>query len=109
MPFIQLIHPGWRKRVLVLIGLSSSFVWLAAANADDGGDAVLREYHSANGLLNRGMHEMAAAEYRPFLAANGVHENSTRLFAGAAGGRPGAGRRCTTTSGCCGCPGACGN
>jgi TolA-binding protein len=46
---------------------------LAVVSADDGGDAVLREYHSGNGLLNRGMHEMAAAEYRKFLSANGNH------------------------------------
>ena len=76
MPFIQLIHRGPRKCLLALAGLSSCFVWLAAANADDGGDAVLREYHSGNGLLKRGMHKMAAAEYGKFLATHGNHEKA---------------------------------
>ncbi len=76
MPFIQLIHRGPRKCVLALAGLSSCLVWLAAANADERGDIVLREYHSGNGLLNRGMHEMAAAEYRKFLATHGNHEKA---------------------------------
>ena len=43
MPFIQLIHRGPRKCLLALAGLSSCFVWCAPANADDGGEAVLRE------------------------------------------------------------------
>jgi TolA-binding protein len=45
-----------------------------AARADD--DAALRSFHTANGLLNRGHHELAAAEYRAFLAANGSHEKA---------------------------------
>ncbi|MEE8252565.1 MAG: tetratricopeptide repeat protein, partial [Hyphomicrobium sp.] len=76
MPFIQLIHRGPRKCLLALAGLSSCFVWCARANADDGGDAVLREYHSGNGLLNRGMHKMAAAEYGKFLATHGNHKKA---------------------------------
>ena len=76
MPFIQLIHRGPRNFVLALAGLSSCVIWLAAANADERGDIVLREYHSGNGLLNRGMHEMAAAEYRKFLGAYHNHDKA---------------------------------
>ncbi len=76
MPFMNLIHHGPRKCVLALAGLSSCLVWLAAANADEQGEIVLREYHSGNGLLNRGMHEMAAAEYRKFLGEHADHEKA---------------------------------
>ena len=76
MPFMKLIHHGPRKCVLALAGLSGCFFSLAAANADQRGDLVLREYHSGNGLLNRGMHEMAAAEYGKFLAVHGDHEKA---------------------------------
>lgn len=36
-------------------------------------DPALREYLSANGLLNRGMNELAVAEYRKFLHDNPEH------------------------------------
>ncbi|HUS47563.1 MAG TPA: tetratricopeptide repeat protein [Phycisphaerae bacterium] len=36
-------------------------------------DAGLQAYHSGNGLLNRGLYELAAAEYRKFLEANAEH------------------------------------
>lgn len=36
-------------------------------------DPALREYLSANGLLNRGLNELAVKEYRKFLAAHGDH------------------------------------
>jgi len=39
-------------------------------------DAAQREFLSANGLLNRGMNELAVAEYRKFLAANSTHEKA---------------------------------
>ena len=76
MFFIQLIHRGPRNLVLALAGLSICVLWLPAANADERGDMVLREYHSGNGLLNRGMHEMAAAEYRKFLGVHGNHDKA---------------------------------
>ncbi len=46
-----------------------------AAHAQDSGDE-LRDYLSANGLLNRGLYELAAAEYRKFLAAHANHEKA---------------------------------
>ncbi|MEW6253625.1 MAG: tetratricopeptide repeat protein, partial [Planctomycetota bacterium] len=36
-------------------------------------NALTRDYFSANGLLNRGLYELAAAEYRKFLAAAPQH------------------------------------
>src|SRR5262249_16985849 len=37
---------------------------------------ALREYLSGNGLLNRGLFELAAAEYRKFLAEHADHEKA---------------------------------
>lgn len=39
-------------------------------------DAELRDYLSANGLLNRGLYELAAAEYGKFLSAHSEHEKA---------------------------------
>ena len=41
-----------------------------------GSDPALREYLSANGLLNRGMNELAVGEYRRFLEAHPNHEKA---------------------------------
>lgn len=49
-----------------------------AADGPDAGDASeLRDYYSANGLLNRGLPERAAAEYRKFLAQHGDHAKAS--------------------------------
>lgn len=39
-------------------------------------DAALRDYASATGLLNRGLNDLAAQEYRKFLAAHPKHEKA---------------------------------
>lgn len=39
-------------------------------------DAALQSYLSANGLLNRGLNDLAAAEYRKFLAEHADHEKA---------------------------------
>lgn len=44
------------------------------AEAQGARDASVRAYYSANGLLNRGMHELAIDEYRTFLEAHPEHE-----------------------------------
>ncbi len=49
---------------------------VAAMQEPHGGEAGLRQYNSAAGLLNRGLFEMAEGEYRQFLAANGAHEKA---------------------------------
>ena len=40
-------------------------------------DPALRDYASATGLLNRGLNELAAQEYRKFLAAHAKHEKAS--------------------------------
>lgn len=45
-----------------------------AMNGEDNG--VLRSYLAGNGLLNRGQFELAAREYRAFLAAHSSHEKA---------------------------------
>lgn len=42
-------------------------------NADD---SAIRDYLSGNGLLNRGLYELAIGEYEKFLAAHGDHEKA---------------------------------
>lgn len=41
-----------------------------------GADPALRDYFAANGLLNRGLFDQAAAEYRKFLAEHARHEKA---------------------------------
>jgi TolA-binding protein len=43
---------------------------------DDSASAAARAYLSANGLLNRGLYELAAEEYRKFLADHADHEKA---------------------------------
>ncbi len=45
-----------------------------ASQAD--ADASLRDYYSANGLLNRGLYDLATAEYRKFLSKHENHEKA---------------------------------
>lgn len=42
-----------------------------------GDDPALRPYYTGNGLLQRGMNELAAAEYRQFLKDNARHEKAS--------------------------------
>ncbi len=55
---------------------------LAASPQDEA--AVLRSYYSGNGLLNRGMYDLAAAEYRQFLAEHADHEKAPQARYGLA-------------------------
>lgn len=66
----------WRSVVLwcALIAPFAGPEWSAAA---DGDEAMLRDYHSGNGLLTRGLHEMAATEYRKFLTEHGDHAKAS--------------------------------
>lgn len=58
--------------------VAAMFIGRPPTNAADTAatDAAQRDYLSANGLLNRGMNDLAAAEYRKFLAAHGTHEKA---------------------------------
>ncbi len=59
--------------VLVVVACSSAGETATSAPADD---VSLRDYLSANGLLNRGLHELACKEYRKFLAEHATHEKA---------------------------------
>lgn len=48
----------------------------AGASDEAGDEAALRELSSANGLLNRGLYELAAKEYRQFLAEHASDEKA---------------------------------
>ncbi len=63
----------WIRLFSATLGLLGA---AAAAGADSGSTAALRDYHSANGLLNRGLHELAISEYRRFLDAHGEHDKA---------------------------------
>ncbi|MCH8804616.1 MAG: tetratricopeptide repeat protein [Planctomycetes bacterium] len=65
--FTRLLRPAaWIA--LALAGMPAT---AQDSNTED--EAALREYHSANGLLNRGLYELAADEYHKFLADNDDH------------------------------------
>ncbi len=73
------VHRVWAA-ASPLVFLAPAVTWPAldahaaarcAASQDDA--ATLRDFHSANGLLNRGMHDLAEQEYRKFLAAHPTH------------------------------------
>ena len=66
----------------VVLAVSVGFLWAmcaagAGVSSDAGGadadDASLRGLRSANGLLNRGLYDLAVAEYRAFLAEHAEH------------------------------------
>jgi TolA-binding protein len=63
----------------VLAAVASIVLVLAVGPSyaeDDGSGAATRAYLSANGLLNRGLYELAAEEYRKFLADHADHEKA---------------------------------
>lgn len=48
----------------------------APPESADAADPALTSFLSANGLLNRGLHDLAAAEYRQFLKSHPAHEKT---------------------------------
>lgn len=69
----------WNGRVFsttaMVLGLLVGTATPALAQAADD-PAVLRDYYSGNGFLNRGMYDLAAEEYRAFLKAHPSHEKA---------------------------------
>ncbi len=65
-------------RSTVAIVVAALFVAGAAGaqNQADDGAAAQRDYYSANGLLNRGLYDLAVSEYRAFLERHPGHEKS---------------------------------
>lgn len=64
----------WATTVILLAGAVIGG-GTSALRADDDSDE-LREFYSANGLINRGLHELAAVEYRKFLNDHPSHEKA---------------------------------
>jgi TolA-binding protein len=68
-------RPARRRGLLVLLGAISGLACTFPTMAQtDGAD---KAYRSATGLLNKGMHEMAAEEYRAFLKEHPDHPKAT--------------------------------
>nr|HPM25261.1 hypothetical protein [Phycisphaerae bacterium] len=68
------MFPGMLRASLGLLTLLTLVPAVGRADGPDAGDASeLRDYYSANGLLNRGLTELAAVEYRKFLDEHGDH------------------------------------
>lgn len=63
------------RRTSLFVALLLIFVSAAAADAKEPAEnaAALRVYFSANGLLNRGLFDLAAAEYQGFIDAYPLH------------------------------------
>ena len=64
---------GTRLFSVLMVMLGLLFAAPRAAAQDDGG---LEALNTANGLLNRGLHDLAAAEYAKFLEAHPQHEQA---------------------------------
>ncbi len=62
------------------VGCCLMFIFLGSAMAEpasgDEPDSALHGYLGANGMLNRGLYELATTEYRKFLAEYGTHEKA---------------------------------
>ena len=69
---------SWASCSLRLAVVALTCLNVPSVSAQSSGDLKpeLRDYYSANGLLNRGLYELAAAEYRKFLSEHGRHEKA---------------------------------
>jgi len=65
-----------RRLLAALAGIALAWTPVSGATLMDEPDPALRSYLSGNGLLNRGMYELAVSEYREFLAASPEHEKA---------------------------------
>jgi len=65
-------------RTSLAVALAFTFFWSPSVSAQEADEdaSALRSYFSANGLLNRGLHDLAAAEYRSFLDDHADHEKA---------------------------------
>jgi len=71
------ITAGWILAAILstLVGAGSFSFSQSDARADET-DITIRDYLSGNGLLNRGLYELAATEYRKFLSEHSDHEKA---------------------------------
>lgn len=65
-----------RLAVLTLVSIACTALTTTALRANDTPDPALRDYLGANGLLNRGLYELAAVEYRKFLEQHEDHDKA---------------------------------
>ncbi len=64
--------------VALMMGMSITVSTLQASpGTKDAEDPTLRDYLSGNGLLNRGLYELATAEYRKFLTKHADHDRAS--------------------------------
>lgn len=63
---------GW----VLLLSLALASTPAYGADRDQSGESRLQSYYAANGLLQRGLYDLAAAEYRTFLRDHGEHEKA---------------------------------
>ncbi len=64
------------RTILTMVVLVAASAPSFAEDAAGGPNPAWNAFHSANGMLNRGLYELAAAEYRKFLSDHGDHEKS---------------------------------
>jgi TolA-binding protein len=62
-----------RTPYALMLGLAISGFWASARAQTAGDEVVLRGFQTANGLLGRGMNDLAAEEYRKFLSEHADH------------------------------------
>jgi len=68
---------GWILAAILATLVRAGSLSLAQSDARaDETDITVRDYLSGNGLLNRGLYELAATEYRKFLSQHGDHEKA---------------------------------
>ncbi len=68
---------GVERSLLILIAVACLQSLVVEVGADDSGDAALRDYLSGNGLLNRGLYDLAVKEYQGFLSKHAGHEKAS--------------------------------
>ena len=66
----------YHTSALLILAFSFGYAATAPTRSDDGDESALRSYLSANGLLNRGLYDLAEKEYRAFLKNNDSHEKA---------------------------------
>lgn len=67
---------AFRCAIIAWVCIACSTVMAAQAEPAKAPDPALQTYLSANGMLNRGLYELATEEYRKFLSSNEGHEKA---------------------------------
>ena len=67
---------GHRPTIGILLAVAAAMCWPVGAAFAQTEPDELQAYLTGNGLLNRGLYELAIPEYRSFLEAHGDHEKA---------------------------------